>query len=57
MTKNSLGVAIVTGASSGIGKAAAKALSKAGYRVFGISRTGGAKSNDVHYNADLRCHQ
>jgi short-subunit dehydrogenase len=46
MTKNSLGVAIVTGASSGIGKAAAKTLSTAGYRVFGTSRTGGAKSTD-----------
>lgn len=32
------GVAIVTGASSGIGSAAAKALQQAGYRVFGTSR-------------------
>lgn len=32
------GVAIVTGASSGIGKATAQALVKAGYRVFGTSR-------------------
>lgn len=31
-------VALVTGASSGIGKATALALSKAGYRVFGTSR-------------------
>ena len=31
-------VAIVTGASSGIGLAAARALSKNGYRVFGTSR-------------------
>ncbi len=32
-------VAIVTGASSGIGKETAKALVAAGYRVFGTSRT------------------
>jgi short-subunit dehydrogenase len=31
-------VALVTGASGGIGKAAAQALAKAGYRVFGTSR-------------------
>jgi short-subunit dehydrogenase len=37
--------AFLTGASSGIGKAAALALIKAGYRVIGTSRT--AKPNDV----------
>lgn len=35
-------VAIVTGASSGIGLASAKALRQAGFRVFGTSRRGGA---------------
>jgi NAD(P)-dependent dehydrogenase (short-subunit alcohol dehydrogenase family) len=38
MKAGNLGVAIVTGASSGIGKATAKALAGAGYRVFGTSR-------------------
>ena len=32
------GVALVTGASTGIGRATAKALKQAGYRVFGTSR-------------------
>jgi NAD(P)-dependent dehydrogenase (short-subunit alcohol dehydrogenase family) len=40
-------VAIVTGASSGIGKAAAEALASAGYRVYGTSRKGGPPSNGV----------
>ena len=38
MTKNDKPVALVTGASSGIGLVTAKALAKAGYRVFGTSR-------------------
>ena len=38
MNKTNPGVALVTGASSGIGQATAKALQKAGYRVFGTSR-------------------
>lgn len=37
MTKNNK-VALVTGASSGIGEATAERLAKAGYRVFGTSR-------------------
>jgi len=38
MTKATPQIALVTGASSGIGKATAKALVDAGYRVFGTSR-------------------
>lgn len=36
-------VALVTGISSGIGKATASALSKAGYRTFGTVRTEGVE--------------
>jgi short-subunit dehydrogenase len=38
VNKTDLGVALVTGASAGIGRAAAAALRDAGYRVFGTSR-------------------
>ncbi|ARO34277.1 short-chain dehydrogenase protein (plasmid) [Rhizobium sp. NXC14] len=38
MTNRNNNVALVTGASSGIGLVTAKALAKAGYRVFGTSR-------------------
>lgn len=38
MNSKNLGVALVTGAAAGIGKAAAQALVKAGYQVFGTSR-------------------
>ncbi len=38
MSKANLGTALVTGASTGIGRATAQALQSAGYRVFGTSR-------------------
>jgi short-subunit dehydrogenase len=40
MSKNILGVAIVTGASSGIGEATAELLANSGYKVYGTSRKG-----------------
>jgi len=40
MSKRSLGIALVTGASSGIGQATAEQLAKAGYTVYGTSRRG-----------------
>jgi len=44
MTEGSAKTAIVTGASSGIGRASAEALTRAGYRVFGTSRRPGAET-------------
>ena len=46
MNKNNPDVALVTGASSGIGRATAKALLGVGYRVFGTSRRAAAESVD-----------
>ncbi len=40
MSKKELGVAIVTGASSGIGAATAELLANSGYKVYGTSRKG-----------------
>jgi NAD(P)-dependent dehydrogenase (short-subunit alcohol dehydrogenase family) len=44
MNKTNSRVALVTGASSGIGKATANALMTAGYRVFGTSRRAAAET-------------
>ena len=44
--KADLGVALVTGASTGIGRATAKALKDAGFRVFGTSRSAVSKNPD-----------
>lgn len=46
MNKHNLGVALVTGASSGIGQATTRALQQAGYRVFGTSRKAQTDSPD-----------
>jgi NAD(P)-dependent dehydrogenase (short-subunit alcohol dehydrogenase family) len=46
MTNTSQGIAIVTGAASGIGRATAQALARAGYRVFGTSRHAGASAGN-----------
>jgi len=46
MKKTDLGVALVTGASSGIGNATAKALQDAGFHVFGTSRRATTNRSD-----------
>jgi NAD(P)-dependent dehydrogenase (short-subunit alcohol dehydrogenase family) len=46
MDKTERGIALVTGASSGIGLAAARALRRDGYRVFGTSRKPTADTAD-----------
>jgi NADP-dependent 3-hydroxy acid dehydrogenase YdfG len=50
MNRNANKVALVTGASSGIGKATAERLSMAGYKVYGTRRRGATLVNNP-----LRC--
>jgi len=45
-------IAIVTGASGGIGRATAELLSQSGYRVYDLSRSGGEAHETLHH---LRC--
>lgn len=47
MNRSKPDVAIVTGASSGIGLATAKGLLNAGYRVFGTSRRANYENVDA----------
>jgi short-subunit dehydrogenase len=46
MAKTDRGVALITGASVGIGRATARALQNAGFRVFGTSRRSVAERSD-----------
>ena len=46
-------VALITGGSSGIGKAVAVELEKKGYIVYEISRHGSSKENINHITADV----
>ncbi len=47
MSNNEIGVALITGASSGIGLITAKTLQQAGYRVFGTSRKAFASTDGI----------
>jgi len=52
MNNKDSAVALITGASSGIGLVTAKALQRAGYRVFGTSRKAPASITGI--TMDLR---
>lgn len=46
-------IVVITGASKGIGKAAAAAFSHTGDRVYNLSRSGGTTENAVHIPCDV----
>ena len=46
-------VAVITGGSSGIGRAACEAFAKEGWRVYELSRSGRDREGIVHIGADL----
>lgn len=55
MSTSSGKTAIVTGASSGIGRATAEALVRSGYTVFGTSRKIGESATQVRLSLQGRC--
>ncbi len=50
-------VAVVTGASKGIGAALAAALARAGYRVYDLSRSGSDRAGIRHIHCDVSKHE
>ncbi len=46
-------IAVITGGSSGIGRAAAKAFSRGGFRVYELSRSGKSDGEIIHITCDV----